>query len=311
MLESDDGSKGKEVETSQYFGFFENSSMAPIQKTLDKEPAPDSLFHYTSAAGLLGILGDHKLRFSDASFCNDGSESVYGVSLVSESLDRFTKDMEPELKIGAERLKDEVAHAMAFFQPVVFCMSSENNLLNQWRDYGNDVVPYSIEFDPGALCAWKDFNFPVYLSRVVYDLAEQIPLINEMIASMFNKAKHLFGIELTDVEQADVYKSAATELCWLVCRFKNRAFSAEKEWRLISHLPDLRQQREASYRTSSLGVVPYYEYFKPDPEARLPVRSVTVGPSPYAEVSLAALNRFLFDKRYPVLSQYSTIPIRP
>jgi hypothetical protein len=48
------------------------------------EPAPESretVWHYTNAAGLLGILRSNVLWATDAFFLNDAAEVTYGIDL--------------------------------------------------------------------------------------------------------------------------------------------------------------------------------------------------------------------------------------
>jgi hypothetical protein len=47
---------------------------------------PETLHHYTTAAGLIGILRSKSLWASDCRFLNDRSELVYGHNLVKDYL---------------------------------------------------------------------------------------------------------------------------------------------------------------------------------------------------------------------------------
>ena len=57
----------------------------------------DTLFHYTTAAGLLGILGSSSLWATDLRFLNDAQEAVYARELFVEAL-RSTEN--PALQAG-------------------------------------------------------------------------------------------------------------------------------------------------------------------------------------------------------------------
>jgi hypothetical protein len=48
--------------------------------------APDTLFHYTTLGGLLGIINTRSLWFSDVRYSNDPLEAWYGRRLVEEGL---------------------------------------------------------------------------------------------------------------------------------------------------------------------------------------------------------------------------------
>ena len=108
------------------------------------EALPDILYHYTTASGLLGIVGKDTLRFSDTKFVNDGSEMAWGRRALEAHLEeRFAQAPEKQQQFWQSVLRLLNASGETF-RHVIFCMSRDGNLLNQWRDYGRDVVPYSI-----------------------------------------------------------------------------------------------------------------------------------------------------------------------
>jgi len=65
---------------------------AIIDETIDasrdvlQPPPPDVLYHYTTPAGVLGIIESGSIYLSDALFLNDQSELLYGRELVAEAL---------------------------------------------------------------------------------------------------------------------------------------------------------------------------------------------------------------------------------
>ena len=283
----------------------------PILSRLDRELAgPSSLFHYTSAAGLLGIVSEHKLRFSNALFLNDGSETAHGVYMAAHAIDIFMADKSDDEKDLSNSLKEAIANAMYAYQPVVFCMSEENNLLNQWRDYGNDVTPYAIEFDRSVFYFNNTFNFEALLFKVIYDRHQQIALLLELATEIYNRASGIEDTSLDDNAKGILVRDAAEEFVRLIWRFKNQAFQSEREWRLMSTTTYLESRALPQFRTSSLGVVPYWERSVQGTDKRLPIKSVTVGPTPYGAASNLALGAFLKHHGYDVRTEYSTIPIR-
>lgn len=289
---------------------FKGLSDTPIAEISRLGPMPDSFYHYTSSQGLLGILSEHTLRFSDASFMNDGSESFWGAGMVNSVIDEMLENKPPEEKNAGNSLKLQVKRALEEFQPVIFCMSQRNDMLTQWRDYGNDVVPYCIELD-GRSILMADSSFPAYILRVVYDPDLQLKLIRQLLELIYAKAMELRGGRLVfeDEEAEPLLRGAAREIVSLITRFKHPSFEAEQEWRALAFKPSL-WGATPKFRVSSLGVVPYYEWNSSGDRKHLPIKSVTVGPSPYAHVSILALNQFLRKQGYDVPTWYSTIPLR-
>src|SRR6516165_1641388 len=60
---------------------------------------PQTLFHYTDAAGLKGIIESGVLRGTHISFMNDSSEYLHAVSLLTQEIDqiRSTESDPPRL----------------------------------------------------------------------------------------------------------------------------------------------------------------------------------------------------------------------
>src|SRR5262245_23729542 len=132
-----------------------------------------SIFHYTDAAGLVGILSTEMLFASDPRFLNDASE----VSIIRELLLPILEEESAEImpKLAAKNLlkgfyefhgtSGHRLQAEGFFKTLMrlvndisplfvisFCKHDEGSkefdhgLLSQWRGYG-DIGGFAIEFD--------------------------------------------------------------------------------------------------------------------------------------------------------------------
>lgn len=281
-----------------------------IGKFLPTRIAPQKLYHYTSSEGLMGIVCSNAIRFSDAAYMNDGSEIRHGFDVLDHVLDVYMKDKDASDQEIARRLRELLEAQSLRYRQVIFCLCEENNLLNQWRDYGRDVVPYSIEFDLQGLVERDGWNFTAALLPLVYDYRDKFTSTNELVDRIYKTVKALKREDINPERETALYHSAAAEIQWLLYQFKNDAFLAEKEWRMIALTPFIVGQAP-KFRASNLGVIPYYEWKLKDETRKLPISKVTVGPSPYAQVSDLALKQFLAVKGYEkVQTDYSTIPIR-
>lgn len=277
---------------------------------IDLPPLPDILYHYTTAEGLLGLVGGNTLRFSDTKFVNDGSEMAWGRWVLENHLkERFASAPEKQQQFWQSVLK-RTAESGDTFRHVIFCMSREGNLLNQWRDYGRDVVPYSIGLETTYFFKRDAGTFETNLTPLVYAPAHQMKAVENLVSRIAEVMKSRWNSVSPDHLVADSY-NASFELSWLVSQFKNPAFEPEQEVRLqLTHYALTRNYgAKPKFRTSMLGVVPYYEW-RPA-TGSLPIRSVLVGPSPHASASLEALRIYLAELGLgDVTSNYSTIPIR-
>lgn len=295
--------------SSSHFGTIANDVQEEITGT---SVPPELLWHYTSSSGLLGIIESNTLRFSDSIFMNDGSELIHGLQLLNLVIEEFVNDKPEDHKAIASRLMNLVAQTLDQSGSIIFCMCEESNLLNQWRDYGRDVVPYCIGFDSGALLIPGEYNFDSYLVNVIYDIDVQRRILRTLCERIYEMALKIPNVDSIDENEAEPYYiDAAIQFSSIILRLKNPAFAAEKEWRLIAHRPDVSRRVKQQFRASPLGVIPFYEWNRRGRERQLPIRQVVVGPSPYGQISDLALKQFLRERGYEdTATFYSKIPIR-
>src|SRR5579871_5558502 len=86
---------------------------------------PETLWHYTSSAALLGIVGNNCLWLSDYRFLNDTSEIKYGIDLFkarAKHLNETTvRDGQKEI---IARLILELDRSLLWLRAYVFCFSA-------------------------------------------------------------------------------------------------------------------------------------------------------------------------------------------
>jgi hypothetical protein len=96
------------------------------------------VWHYTSAAGVIGIAQSGCLWASSPRALNDSTEASYGWRVIQRTWRRFDKSqLDPE----SVRLLDEVMsiNIAESLQETTYVVSAsrKGDLLNQWRFYGN------------------------------------------------------------------------------------------------------------------------------------------------------------------------------
>jgi|GEM_PF-1953366 hypothetical protein len=299
---NDDGARFDAAQqTLQNLGFQAVHATAP-------RSWPDSgLYHYTSADGFMRIVESNSLRFSDCLFLNDGSEVHYANQLLHSAVERFCKGKPNKMQKFARNVRDQIIETAMYGRPVIFCLSSKPDLLNQWRDYGRDVVPYCFELDPSELIA-KDWSFQVDLIQMIYDEEIQNAILDDLLVALLAVLRPLTR-DLFDPELRNWLVSQVVSQVWgVLVQFKNPAYSAEQEWRLISYSPLLNGQT-VEFRTNTLGIVPFFTR-RPRVGTKLPIKHVWVGPSPWGDVSHQALSIFLRVMGYHVDITASAIPAR-
>jgi len=220
---------------------------------------------------------------------------------------RFCEGKPTRVKNFAQIALDEIIQTAVKGRPVVFCLSKKPDLLNQWRDYGRDVVPYCFQLEPSEL-EKKDWSFEVNLIEMIYDEELQNRILDDLMLGLHALLRPI-ARDLADPAIHEAILNHVVSQVWgVLIQFKNPAYSAEQEWRLISYYPLLEGQ-EVEFRTNSLGIVPFFTR-RPRVGTRLPIKHVWVGPSPWGDVSLNALAIFLRMKGYQVGITASAIPSR-
>ncbi|UJW85664.1 DUF2971 domain-containing protein [Devosia sp. SL43] len=281
--------------------------------TYRPQQTPKELYHYTSTSGLLGILTNHSLWFTDTRYLNDSSEVLWGVGVVTKVAEAFANTRKEDRdKILVDRVVQRLETISMPNRAAVFCLCESANLLNQWRDYGRDVVSYSLGFDPTKLHMPEGYNFPPILIKMIYDEAKQIEIAQRVVAGVYAKAMLLPAETRDDPDRVSfLIDSAAHELSLVTYWFKNPAFEAEQEWRLLLEAGMIQNMGNTPlFRPSHVGITPYFE-FKPTNEQLLPVTSLMVGPCSWPDAAMAAAHLLLNERGYAGLRlNASTIPIR-
>jgi hypothetical protein len=141
---------------------------------------PPPLFHYTSLAGLLGILETGELWASELRSLNDVAELTLGFDLITDEVRRRLGEA-PD--IVAEQLLGWIEERSRF-GPMLFAAAfTENgNLLSQWRGYcpptGGADVPHRIDISRSSVPGlWRvegqiDAAFPERTSLVIENPAQ-------------------------------------------------------------------------------------------------------------------------------------------
>ncbi len=146
--------------------------LVPIKSIIEDDDLPASLYHYTDARGLHGILESNSLHATHAAYLNDSQELLYGIQIVNDELSGWVKRTPDEVKISWENLsmpdwatkiliksmffllgagiKQRTDAVRNTFGPFVTCLSESRDQLSQWRGYGRGGG-YAIRFDAQEL----------------------------------------------------------------------------------------------------------------------------------------------------------------
>ena len=257
---------------------------------------PEIIFHYTSAEAFISILEQNRIRATNIDFFHDAKELIYARDeLLEEVMKRINilsaaAEDDPEreeacisynLGLIGKWLDELGGHQWNANPTYVTCFCEDSDLLSQWRAYGSGG--YAIGFKAELLVE----NRPdLQLKKVTYGVNP--PLREEIIAVLDAIGeKHEKGSQYSSIQFAQ-------KILPLLAGIKHRAFSEEKEWRLIqkSWGSGFRTDNINFRSSEALGLVPYVEVGFP-PEA---IIKIIIGPGGERELKMNAI-KWLLVKR--------------
>jgi hypothetical protein len=285
----------------------------------DKHPhgEPTHLAHYTTADGLRGIIQNGNLWASGACYLNDSSEIDYGRLLFDDILTKAIAEegRDPVSKSVFQEAK-KAFESGGEMEPIisrtyVACFCEKDNLLSQWRAYGQSggyAIVFPLKELPTALTVGDSYHTDLH--RVIYDRQIQtllLKLVLDDLISVLNEdsilqlwksygpaEKYLFSTSFNTFLQTMAFSE--------IVRFKDPAFEEEREWRLAVRPMSLKlndqEAQQLRFRTTKGNIIPYVE-LRPRGGELLPVRSVRYGPTLRQKQALNALSLLFHQKGYP------------
>lgn len=267
---------------------------------------PDGLvYHYTSLAGLAGILQSRALFCSDYRQLNDRTEFHFGMEVLESTIGKRA----PELSFSQERTRKMLEHLADLrqgnFYMSIFCASwcLWPDDLTLWRAYAprdGVCIGFSIEEltklaeAQGFACGYARYystrHFSEWLNEQLRELKDGMDRMDAeevRINRDVQNPPEYFQMML-DSQRHDNTDRWVGEVSSLV---KHPHFSAENEWRCVYVWREapMRRQPEIKIRTSRTRAVPYIELtFEKNFS---PIKRVLVGPSPRSGQNFEAAAR--------------------
>ncbi|MCL2846615.1 MAG: DUF2971 domain-containing protein [Firmicutes bacterium] len=214
------------------------------------------IYQYRSLEVFEKILEKKKIRLSDHNSFNDFMEVRWAYPNVLTELVKLYKENPFTIKgKSGKTLNFETIAKKAFSymserpeDGVIFCacFSEEDDLLSQWRAYGNDGRGVAIGFDFNLLEKECDpcFDFKPYkLNSITYINAEEKIASSEITKWLNNCLDHIKSSmeKYKDDDGSPTIERLAQMFIWSFLHtamtefifYKNDFFKEEKEWRLI------------------------------------------------------------------------------
>jgi hypothetical protein len=227
-----------------------------------------SIFHYTGASGLLGIIESDSLFATDYRYLNDSSEGTVVKDLLLPIFEAEIAEITPKLiekgwlnkefyddyGIGGHRMQAEAMYRslskatdnVSPFFVLSFCRHDEGSsafehgLLSQWRGYAQGSG-FAIEFDEEGLDALmfaeqKKYCYAAFKSDDVqyedfqqsFDAKDFKGVAGEMIYNLFNRRPGVSDV----TGRADIDR-ATLKFATLAPFLKHKGFKEEDEYRMV------------------------------------------------------------------------------
>ncbi|WP_329167542.1 DUF2971 domain-containing protein (plasmid) [Streptomyces sp. NBC_01717] len=249
--------------------------------------APEVVYHYTTAAGLHGIVSNITLWASDASFLNDAQELTYSHDYLLAELQKSVQWLERHRAprpigggAGADHdelvdvfnaiiaeLDQAVTLSPEQLHVYVTCFCNSGDLLSQWRGYGG-AGGFALGIQAEAL----------------YDLSKQ-----KAREGLFDKVCYGIdeGIERGWIDRWPPNRTPQYSITNALAMIKHPAFREEQEWRLM--IPDRGTRDDLRFRVGPIGLIPYLQLDLPVDA----VKRVIVGPGRHIGERISGVRQLL------------------
>lgn len=278
---------------------------------------PETLHHYTTAAGLMGIFEPRDFRgwevpttcsltlwATDARYLNDAQELTFAAKDLADAM----RDLVDRSDADHAKLIDELAERIGegnFLDPednatthsaYVTSFCKEPDLLSQWRGYGANG--YSIEFPTEVL---RNFLVPV-MEQALANFGTPFLGGAELAPVQYKVDESFIQRQARKIVDPENRPSALRLALECLAQFKHPSFEEEQEWRLFVSLGETFTR--CLFRVSVQGMlIPYLPlrftpYSLKDPDKGplykgLISKSVWVGPSPDRQLRAVSVKRML------------------
>jgi hypothetical protein len=261
--------------------------------------SPQTLWHYTDAAGMLGIVNSRQLRFGDAQFLNDRTERQYGQvlrkSVIEAAAAANPSDVVRNIDTALDWLRADHLYLCSF-------SANDNESISQWQRYGANGSGYCIGFNTADLDAELSPH-QVYRAPIIYDPAEQRRILIESL-----------DISLKAYETSASSSPATTDTHWIDLaiaseevgraekQMKSHYFHDEEEWRYFreihedqsTHHVPVEFHARGHYVKPFIAFPPRHEQLPP-----LPITHIICGPRLDTELAIQSVTRFTTFCGYP------------
>jgi hypothetical protein len=265
------------------------------------------VFHYTSQAGLLGILAQKAIWASNVQYLNDSAEFKYAIGLADEEFKSIRELASPEDLHFLDEVHESVQES--YYSDVFVCSFSEvGDLLSQWRGFCPPTGGFSVGFDISFLTK-SATRVGSALAKCIYDQEDQKNRIHQLWLDTLKVCQsaraagapplgigtwtlNYFFSGSTHMEIPAIGKLPPSEGFNVIAPLlKHPSYSEEREWRVVLRAHRIKKPmfRPWKFREGKSAIVPYVLFDIEDPSEHPIIRQVIIGPTPFPELAYHSL----------------------
>jgi hypothetical protein len=247
----------------------------PSRRLFQRKPQRH-LFHYTDLEAVKGIFTSKSLWLSKFTSTNDISE----IRLAIQHLQAFVEKEARDAADDEAQLLHDAARRLEGYRDTNICLASfceEDDLLSQWRSYGNDGRGIALGFSSASLARLAARN-KLALYRCVYAQKEHQRIAADLVAMLL---KSFRARKPRTAAQRDALLAQFHQLFLHVAPvIKDHRFGEEREWRLVSKAMAIDDKAMIAVLKGNQASVKYVVKLTPGSNGHSDVISrVTIGPT--------------------------------
>ncbi|MBR5888854.1 MAG: DUF2971 domain-containing protein [Akkermansia sp.] len=286
-----------------------------LLRIISPDNLPKTIFHYTSADGLSGILSNAQLWFTRWDSLNDTSEHRYIHSLIKTCLDELNLDDSYTKYLHALNetflsFKQDNANIQIDKNIYLASFSSNGDSVPMWTYYTKSAQNngYCIGFDSNFLReSFNETNFSI--APVIYSENIQKEIIINFIKILYSIFEHIQNeAEHANYARAcfqDYFEYFSTKIG---CFFKLPEFQHEQEIRIQIRIDSKQaiEKNEIKIRTSNGLLIPYISI----PIKKESITEITSSPTLEASAAYNGIRTAATLYGYSVDIKHSKLPLR-
>jgi hypothetical protein len=228
---------------------------------------PPLLYHYTTSAGMIGILHSSRMWASDATAQNDVAEIRYAASVMRAHIDR---SFATEYRDSACYLFDALRKRLSIsgsYRAHIVSLVVNGDADHMWRLYGERGDGCSFGFPTHIVSDWGPGWYLLRCNYSEADLYNFCKYSLSLIRTIFLKARDTNPLAKPE-DFADLFFNHVSIFGLL---FTSKVWSDEEEWRLVRFVPENDRKQTKDGRHYIEAPAPAF--------GRLEIGAICVGPN--------------------------------